>query len=103
MFMSIINLELEHKEQDKRNNIDDLFKAPAFPPQLMMNNFNQLIAPVPGQSNLLNIAAGLLPAFIKIYFDSGLYEEDKDKTFAWPVHNAMVAAMKLLEEYNEMK
>lgn len=94
---------LTDDHRSKTEQMNELFNAPAFPPQLMMNNFNQLIAPVPGQSNLLNIAAGLLPAFIKIYFDSGMYEEDRDKTFAWPVHNAMVAAMKLLEEYNEMK
>lgn len=71
--------------------------SPAFPPQLMMDNFQQLVAPVPGMSKFEFAAILLFPIYVKMGEEAGLTE------FDFAVDQTIDAVKKLFEELEKEK
>ena len=71
--------------------------SPAFPPQLMMDNFQQLVAPVPGMNKIEFAAALLFPVYIKHSLDADLEEND------FAIHETIAAVTELFDELEKLK
>ena len=105
--MQIVTTENGNQDQNIDKELINLFNSPAYPPQILMDNYNQLVAPVPGQSNLLNIAANLYPYYVRLFYESGMADRhefrEEENFFEWPSINAINAAKAFLKIYNAQK
>lgn len=69
---------------------------PAFPPQIMLDNFQRLVAPVPGIDRLEIFCLALYPTFIKMaYENAGLSD-------SWAAKQTIFAATLLLEMLEQL-
>ena len=70
---------------------------PFFPPQVMLDNFQRLVAPIPGASNLEVLAFLLYPTFVKMVYESSGLTND------WAARQTLSAAKTLIDLLNEEK
>jgi hypothetical protein len=73
--------------------------APAFPPQLMKDNFERIMAPVPGMSKLEFAAALLLPFYLQQAKRTKLIHNGVEIS---PVTAAIITAQDLYDEITEL-
>ena len=71
--------------------------APAFPPQLMKDNFERILAPVPGMSKIEFASALILPFYLQRAARTKLMHNGAEVT---PVQAAIITATDL---YNEIE
>jgi len=73
--------------------------APAFPPQLMKDNFERILAPVPGMSKIEFAAALLLPFYLTQAKRTKLLHNGSEVS---PITAAIITAQDLYDEINEL-
>lgn len=71
---------------------------PAFPPQVVQDNYNRIMAPIPGMSKLEFFAIMLLPKYIDLAMEKNL-THDGINVNAYQA--AVIAAEKLINELNK--
>ncbi len=64
------------------NNEQKAANLPAYPPQFIQDNFNRLLAPIPGMSLKQAVAMAVLPALIQSY-GGGEISQDVEIAFAY--------------------
>jgi len=73
--------------------------APAFPPQLMKDNFERILAPVPGMSKIEFCAALLLPFYLQQAKRTKLLHNGAEIS---PITASIITAQDLYDEINEL-
>ena len=71
-----------------------IFSSPAFPPQLFKDNFERIMAPVPGMNKIEFTAALILPFYLQQSRKTKLYHNGSEVS---PVEAAIVTAKDLIE------
>lgn len=77
-----------------------LFNSPAFPPQLFKDNFERIMAPVPGMNKVEFIASLILPFYLQKSVNTKLRHNGEEIS---PVQAAIVTAKDLIEEAIEQE
>lgn len=77
--------------------MNDYKNQPAFPPQVMLDNFQRIVAPVPGMDKLTTFCLVLYPVFIKMAYESAGLSND------WAARETINAATLLLDKLEETK
>jgi len=72
-----------------------IFSSPAFPPQLFKDNFERIMAPVPGMNKIEFTAALILPFYLAESRKTKLWHNGAEIT---PVQAAVITARDLMEE-----
>lgn len=72
-----------------------IYSSPAFPPQLFKDNFERIMAPVPGMNKIEFTAALILPFYLQTYKETTLYYNGIEIT---PIQAAVISAKELIEE-----
>jgi len=72
-----------------------IFSSPAFPPQLFKDNFERIMAPVPGMNKIEFTAALILPFYLAQSRKSKLWHNGAEIT---PIQAAVITARDLMEE-----
>jgi hypothetical protein len=72
-----------------------LYSSPAFPPQLFKDNFERIMAPVPGMNKIEFTASLILPFYLMQSRKTKLWHQDREIT---PIQAAVITAKELMEE-----
>jgi hypothetical protein len=72
-----------------------IYSSPAFPPQLFKDNFERIMAPVPGMNKIEFTACLILPFYLQQSTRTKLYHNDQEIT---PIQAAVITAKELIEE-----
>jgi hypothetical protein len=81
----------------KSKTMNSYKNSPAFPPQLMLDNFQRLVAPVPGLDKLEIFCLALYPVYQKMAWESTGLSND------WAVRQTIEAATAILDKLESMK
>lgn len=74
--------------------------SPAYPPQILLDQFNQPVAPAPGFSKLEAVALELLPYFLKLAEDKNLTARGNKLT---PIECAFYIAEDFCAHYDKLR
>lgn len=72
-----------------------IYSSPAFPPQLFKDNFERIMAPVPGMNKIEFTASLILAFYLMQSRKTKLWHNDREIT---PIQAAVITAKELIQE-----